>query len=638
MNYKMNKNKKILLFIFLALILSFYFAEAKDKDDITEYESLVINLTIESDVQLSAASKLSAELFLFPKDSEEQKILLLSAFANPAANIKEKEKSVTYSWDSFSKGKFGLSALIKTKVTFPSSEKVPFPPNIKENLEYTKASENIDSDNGAIIEKANEIAAGKTDTLEALFALADFVNLNIEYDESYAESIKKASWVLQNKKGVCDEYTNLFIALCRALGIPARYISGMAYSNAKNDFGNHAWAEVWLPGHDWIPFDATYGQYGWIDASHVALAKTIDAQTSIIYTYMSSIKFEKKDMIIKTFVENKLNKLEPKAEISIRLLKDRVNADSYVPLEITLKNQQGHYLPLGIYLTKGPGLVGKNFKQVLLKPAQTKNVFFILHTPADVEEGLAYETAIEIKTSDNNKATASLFYSKSYEQGLSLEIAKSIVEALTTEEKEYSYDVALECQGERPEFYKDEEVKAACNITNNGNVLLRGLKLCVKQDCKEFDLPIGSKESKEFTLGNETDYIAKLENDVVSKSAYIGINILQRPDLRIIDISPKEINYSQEIISLTAETKSLCKNAVIKLNNARFEMGDINMREILSLSFPGKYALSEKIKVKANCYDLRGREYEDKKEFDITIIGVPFYAKIWQFFVKLLGL
>jgi len=630
------KMKKILLLFFLVLIFSLAFVGAAEEyKDIAEYESLIINLTIESDVQLSTASEFNAEMFLFPKDSNEQKILLLNAFSNPPASIKEKENSVTYSWDSISNANFGLSALIKTKVTFPGSAEITFPPDIKENLEYTKESENIDSANNMIIEKANEITAGKTDALEAIFALADFVNLNVEYDESYAEAIKKASWVLTNKKGVCDEYTILFIALCRALGIPTRYVSGVAYSNVKKDFGNHAWAEVWLPQHGWIPFDATYAQYGWVDASHVALAKTIDATKSIIYTYVGSVTIEKKEITTKTFVANKLNKLEPKAEMEIKLLKDEVKAGSYVPLEITLKNKQENYLPLSVYLTKGPDVVGKNVKQVLLKPAQAKKTFFILHTPDNVEEGFAYETTIEIKTSDNNRATTSLSYSKNYDYEFSLENAKRIVDELTIEEKEYSYDVILECQSTRPEFYIDEEVKAICNITNKGNVLLRNLELCVKQNCTKFDLPIGTAESKEFTLGNETDYIAKLENDLISKSTYIGINILQKPDLYIVDINPKEINYSQNIVSVTAETKSLCKDATIKLNNIRFEIDDINLRKVLSLSFAGKNALGEKIKIKAKCYDLRGREYEDEKEFDVQIKDIPFYAKIWQVFVKL---
>ena len=635
------KTKKILLLLFLAFICIFcqsFAGAVEEYKDIAEYESLIINLTIKGDAQLSTASQLSAEMFLLPKDSNEQKILLLSAFANPAASIKEKENSIVYSWDSLSNAKFGLYALIKTKVTFPGSAKIPFPPNIKENLEYTKESENIDSSNKIIIEKANEITAGKTDTLEALFALADFVNLNIEYDESYAETIKKASWVLQNKKGVCDEYTILFIALCRALGIPARYVSGVAYSNVKKDFGNHAWAEVWLPEHGWIPFDITYAQYGWIDASHVALAKTIDSPKSIVYTYFGSVRIEKREIEIEAFVANKLNKIEPKEEIEIKLLKDKVKAGSYVPLEITLKNTQKHYLPLSIYLTKGPGVVGKSVKQVLLKPAQTKKTFFILITPSDVEEGFAYETRIEIKTSSNNYATASLSYSKDYEYEFSLENAERIVEELTIEEKEYSYDVVLECQGTKSEFYIDEEIKAICKITNKGNVLLRNLELCIKQNCTKFDLPIGTVESKEFVLDNETDYVAKLENELISKSTYVGINILQKPDLRVVDITPKEINYSQNTVSATTETKSPCKDAVIKLNNIQFEVGEINLREVLSLSFSGKYALSEKIKIKARCYDLRSREYKDEKEFDVQIKDIPFYAKIWQFFVKLLGL
>ena len=65
--------------------------------------------------------------------------------------------------------------------------------------------------------------------------------------------------VLHHRKGVCQDYAHLFIAICRKNKIPARYVSG--YLNQGADFiGSsqmHAWVEALVPGLGWIGFDST---------------------------------------------------------------------------------------------------------------------------------------------------------------------------------------------------------------------------------------------------------------------------------------------------------------------------------------------------------------------------------------------
>jgi transglutaminase-like putative cysteine protease len=66
---------------------------------------------------------------------------------------------------------------------------------------------------------------------------------------------------LADRKGVCRDKAVLLIALCRAQGIPARFVSGYLFEDdataAQNDL--HAWAEAWIPGGGWRAFDATQG-------------------------------------------------------------------------------------------------------------------------------------------------------------------------------------------------------------------------------------------------------------------------------------------------------------------------------------------------------------------------------------------
>ena len=68
--------------------------------------------------------------------------------------------------------------------------------------------------------------------------------------------------------GVCQDYSHLFISVCRALGIPARYVSG--YVNHPGELATHAWSQVW--GGDkvgWVDVDPTTSKF--VTDDHVAI-------------------------------------------------------------------------------------------------------------------------------------------------------------------------------------------------------------------------------------------------------------------------------------------------------------------------------------------------------------------------------
>lgn len=67
-----------------------------------------------------------------------------------------------------------------------------------------------------------------------------------------------APTVIDRGTGSCSEYTFVFIAMCRAAGIPARYAGAIVVrgDDASTDEVFHRWAEVYLPGYGWVPADA----------------------------------------------------------------------------------------------------------------------------------------------------------------------------------------------------------------------------------------------------------------------------------------------------------------------------------------------------------------------------------------------
>jgi transglutaminase-like putative cysteine protease len=77
-------------------------------------------------------------------------------------------------------------------------------------------------------------------------------------------SVPSAVQVLEDRSGDCNEHTVLYVALARALGLPARTAAGLVY--LRGQFYYHAWPEVWLG--EWVAVDPTFGQYP-ADASHL---------------------------------------------------------------------------------------------------------------------------------------------------------------------------------------------------------------------------------------------------------------------------------------------------------------------------------------------------------------------------------
>ena len=64
--------------------------------------------------------------------------------------------------------------------------------------------------------------------------------------------------VIAGGSGVCQDYAHLLIALCRHLGLPARYVSG--YLGSVTESGaSHAWTEAFVPPYGWIGLDPTIG-------------------------------------------------------------------------------------------------------------------------------------------------------------------------------------------------------------------------------------------------------------------------------------------------------------------------------------------------------------------------------------------
>jgi hypothetical protein len=106
------------------------------------------------------------------------------------------------------------------------------------------------------------LSGRRRDFVRAAEALNEWVNENLE--KRITVSVPSAVQVLETRTGDCNEHTVLYVALARAVGIPARTAAGLVYSDGS--FYYHAWPEVYL--HGWVAVDPTFGQFP-ADAAHL---------------------------------------------------------------------------------------------------------------------------------------------------------------------------------------------------------------------------------------------------------------------------------------------------------------------------------------------------------------------------------
>ncbi len=109
--------------------------------------------------------------------------------------------------------------------------------------------------------------------------------------------------VLSRGSGSCSEYTFVFIALCRAAGIPARYVGSVVVRRDAASFDDvfHRWAEIYLPGHGWLPVDASRGDkptqaargdaFGHVTADFVITTRSPGPSRFLDWTYNGAARW-----------------------------------------------------------------------------------------------------------------------------------------------------------------------------------------------------------------------------------------------------------------------------------------------------------------------------------------------------------
>jgi len=128
----------------------------------------------------------------------------------------------------------------------------------------------------AIQKLADDVVAhAKDDRLEFLHTLMSRLHDEMEYDEDPTHVSTSAALAYELRRGVCQDFTHIFVGATRCAGIPARYISGYyCRTDTAEQNAGHAWAEAYVNDFGWLAFDPTHDTCP--VESHVRVAAGLD--------------------------------------------------------------------------------------------------------------------------------------------------------------------------------------------------------------------------------------------------------------------------------------------------------------------------------------------------------------------------
>ena len=599
---------------------------------------------LKSKTTTSQITDATVDLSFFPREELNQEVLNLNVNSKPAGRVSQRPDGIEYSWSNPSLGRYNfyLDSNVRVRnALITVDKKIKFPLEGQDTY-FTKPTEFIDINND-IKSKAQEIVSGEDDLYIATFKIGQWVQSNVKYDLGTltAEVVQKSSWVFENKDGVCDEITNLFISMMRSVGVPARYVSGLAYTNINEKWGPHAWAEVYFPNYGWVPFDITYGQMGWIDPTHIKISTSVDSGNSAVrYSWKSSeIDFEADKLDVSASLLKTGAKISPQDRISIKPLVNNVGPGSYVPVEVEIENTNDYYLPSIIIFKKSPELVEKNYRSILINPRQTSREYWLVKIPNNIEKNFIYYSALEVSDSFHNNFSSEISYS-SEGKDLSLDEANKIIESKNIkEEKKEAYGVLISCDS--PEtIYFYEDIDITCTLFNKGQKYLIDSDICLKENCFHLD-SLGINEKKEFLFKVDNpekgsgSYLVSVKNKDLQRELeafdVVTTDVIDDPG---VDITSVDYNinpdYNDDMkLEMLISLKLPVNDLRIYINDAKvFTTDKLERSRGLVISAKGKsFAGDNELDIEINFKDKNGKEYAKKKTYPIEVKNVPLYIK-----------
>lgn len=637
----------------LLLLLPLAAAQEPFTYDSLTVDGLIINpITIQALTTRATISSLDANISWYPRDLPGQDVLFFTTV--PEGTVTD--SGVLFSLRRPSPGdySFDMEYQVKTYSDItPVTKKVRFPlPPLSSDLRvYLQETDTID-ENDDIRRLAADLAAGEDDLFIVVAKIAAWTKEHIEYDLTTlsVEASQPSTWVLQNRQGVCDEMTNLFISFLRSLGVPARFVSGLSYTNSElfaDPWGAHGWAEVYFPTVGWVPFDVTYGQLGWVDATHVVFSEGIDGGK-----YATSYEWMGRDMQVQALgmqldadIAEYGHLLEPLLLVTVSAAGAEVGIGSYNVITATLSNPSKRYVADEVLIghVEGYQLLDADRQVVVLAPGGRTSVYWRLRVDPLLDPGFLYTFPLVVQTMRGASGGAS-FVAATGKRMLSGQWADQYVENAAGEDSStYALQVSLSCDVVGNALPRPgEPVDILCSLANNGQTSLKAVSLCMEAECTTLDVPVGGVAHRGFSpvFGAPSVYALSFSavHSLFEKYAYVSVEVIDEPLVLIHNLSfPSSIDYAGEGVvhfEVSHLGGSPARSARVTLAGPRMQKSwsfdALSGTKVFDISVPGDALLSKggSFSVEVSYLDERSVAHSLEEPFFIRMGEAAWYQEL----------
>jgi transglutaminase-like putative cysteine protease len=622
------------------------------------YDYLDMNINVSGEINLSgnldSISNLKAKLSHYPKDEENTELIFFNPY--PEYEIKNEtlhfyfkndviKRNMPYYVHSRNNININKKIIIKDAL-FPLTS---LPLDYKS---YIQPTSKIDI-NKDITTKSSSLVWDTEGVFEATFKIAEWVHENIEYksDNETENVVQLASWVFNNKKGVCDEITTLFIAMTRSVGIPSRFVSGLAYTDKTKEFDNHAWAEVYMgEEYGWVPFDVTYGEFGWIDSSHVVLARSHNSKINTLECSAlgTSVEIFPSNVKFNAVVNSKGHYDFPNLEIELEPLSRNIGA-GYNIIEAKIINNEKGYVAEEVTISNVNNLeiIGKKRDFVFIEPNGFEKIRWVVKVNESIDKQASYKFPVEVSLRSNiseiiyfNVSSKGILYSESY-------INNIIQEEEKIEIKEYSKKINVDCELS-PIYIIGRETELNCAISNNGERDLKSVSVCIQELCKT--LSLNQFERKEIKLeikfeeqGLQTVELT-LDNKDLTKKEYLNFNVKDQPNMNIDLSYPKTARFEDRFITqINISVISISRPKKLNITfvgsgiKKEWHFNSMDIDQVINLRLKGQhlYAGENNLKIILEWENELGERFKQEKEIKIELIDLNLWQKFYSFINKI---
>ncbi|HLC85520.1 MAG TPA: transglutaminase-like domain-containing protein [Candidatus Nanoarchaeia archaeon] len=648
----------VLLFILLVASAAGVAAEANG--DIYDRQYLIIENSISSTIDIVRQSDQSdleyVKTTLYFQPIADPRLEVFSLETTPEAE--RANETLIFEWEGDREGrlKYQVDAKIKTKTVYdllPNKVKFPLSDIPSEVDKYLSQTESVDYFDANIRRQANQLAEGEDDLYIVVNKVGMWIQENIQYNLSTvtADVSQQASWVMKNRYGVCDEITNLFLAMVRSLGIPARFAAGLAYTNSplfENKWGPHGWAEVYFPGHGWVPFDITYQQYGWLDPSHIKLRETLDAKDpSQRFEWRGhDIDLKVSPLEMTAEILEKGPKVNYELEILADVIKNSTGFGSHNVVTARIINYNNYYKTTDVTLanTEGLSILDEQSRMVMLKPYEEVKVSWLVKVDDALDGEFTYTFPLMVYTQRNITGQTRF----STEQGEPV-FAKQAIEQLrdadiVVEQKQVNSAVDLSCSPLLEQMFPQELNYLNCTITNQGNTALEAVQACYLSECGLVNVLIGESMPLSFTV---TDLIVGKNELVVTAKAgkqtiqdTIEVLVLDEPRIEIANVTaPSEVKY-EDSYDLSFDLKKLSiidpVDVEVTLSGGiyeKFHLDSLKGRQRIIIESKGAHLWPGKndIAIDVLYHDNKFKRFTEKASTTVTLKDVSLTQRIMTY-------